>query len=126
MMAYATLYQQTALICNDQYYDGCFFPPAADPARPSAYAMLWTRDFEYTLEFLYVDFFDQKSREAALNQTLYIMEHQAMVNCGNACTSDQPMFQAKLIANLANFTRNSTLFCSNYEKLWAGLVSRFY
>jgi hypothetical protein len=46
--------------CVQPPYDGCFFPPAADPGRPAAYSMLWTRDFEYTMEFLY-PLFDEVS-----------------------------------------------------------------
>jgi len=66
--------------------------------------MLWTRDFEYTMEFLY-PLFDEVSRQAALDQTLYIMGTHGGVNCSEhhahstpvtdaACTNDEPMFQA--------------------------------
>jgi hypothetical protein len=39
------------------------------------------------------------------------------------CTSDEPMFQTKLVVNLANFTQNSTLFCSEFDMLWSALNS---
>ena len=56
---YGTMYQAEARECTgctncvQPPYNGCFFPPAADPGRPAAYSELWTRDFEYTLEYLY-------------------------------------------------------------------------
>ena len=33
------------------------------------------------------------------------------------------MFQTKLVVNLANFTQNKTLFCSEFDMLWSGLNS---
>jgi hypothetical protein len=64
---YATMYQAQARECTgctdcvQPPYEGCFFPPAADPGRPAAYSALWTRDFEYTMEFLY-PLFDETSK----------------------------------------------------------------
>jgi hypothetical protein len=138
---YATMYQAQARECTgctdciQPPYDGCFFPPAADPGRPAAYSALWTRDFEYTMEFLY-PLFDEVSKKAALDQTLYILRNRDAArlmgqNCSAphghsqtpVCTSDEPMFQAKLVVNLANFTQNKTLFCSNFDMLWRSLNS---
>ena len=129
---YATMYQAEArecsgcADCDPPPYDGCFFPPAADPGRPAAYSALWTRDFEYTMEYLY-PLFDQTSRQAALDQTLYIMRNRKAGNCsapgGVACTNDEPMFQAKMVVNLANYTANRTLFCDHVDQLWFGLHS---
>ncbi len=138
---YATMYQAQARECTgctdcvQPPYDGCFFPPAADPGRPAAYSALWTRDFEYTMEFLY-PLFDETSKQAALDQTLYILKTRAAArvmgqNCSAphghsgtpVCTSDEPMFQTKLVVNLANFTQNKTLFCSNFDMLWRSLNS---
>ena len=36
-------------------------------------------------------------------------------------TNDEPMFQAKMIANLAAYTNNATLFCMYAPQLWRGL-----
>eukprot|EP01052_Picozoa_sp_SAG31_P026207 SAG31_NODE_2358_length_5873_cov_12.058019_2_plen_621_part_00 len=132
---YATMYQAQARECTgctgcvQPPYDGCFFPPAADPGRPAAYSELWcvrfksdgtclflsiltstrrarnlaartyiactcacivsaltlsvslrTRDFEYTMEFLY-PLFDDISKRAALDQTLYILRNRPAGNC---------------------------------------------
>jgi hypothetical protein len=126
---YATMYQAEARECTgckdcvQPPYEGCFFPPAADPARPAAYSALWTRDFEYTMEFLY-PLFDETSRQAALDQTRYIMDNRAAGNCSRVgCTNDEPMFQVKMVVNLANYTSNKTLFCTYVDTLWFGLHS---
>jgi hypothetical protein len=131
---YATMYQAQARECTgctgcvQPPYDGCFFPPAADPGRPAAYSELWTRDFEYTMEFLY-PLFDETSRQAALDQTLYILHNRPAGNCSarphhtTPCTNDEPMFQTKLVVNLANYTNNKTLFCDHVADLWLSLDS---
>ena len=125
---YATMYQAQARECTgctgcvQPPYVGCFFPPAADPGRPSAYSALWTRDFEYTMEFLY-PLFDEISKQAALDQTLYILRNRPAGNCSAGCTNDEPMFQTKLVVNLANYTGNKTLFCDHVDALWLSLDS---
>ena len=50
------------------------------------------------------------------------MDHRAAFNCsGVNCTCDEMMFEVKMIANLANLTRNAPLFCRYVDTLWYGL-----
>ena len=66
------------------------------------------------------DVFDDISRQAALDQALYILRHRAAGNCTltrGSCTSDEPIFQAKMLANLANYTANGTLFCDHVDQV---------
>ena len=109
---YSRMYQAEARICSGAYYkgaQGCFYPPAADPQRPSAYSALWTRDFEYTMEFMW-DVFDTLGQLTAHEQAVFIVTARPVR--GNQGTNDEPMFQAKMISNLANYSGNSTLFCT--------------
>ena len=68
--------------------------------------------------------------QAALDQTLYILRNRPAGNCSARphhtipCTSDEPMFQAKLVANLANYTNNRTLFCDHVSALWLRCVPK--
>lgn len=136
LSTYVSLYQAEARECTGcknclpPPYEGCGFPPAADPGRPGAYSVLWTRDFTYTMETMY-PLFDAISRQAALNQTLYIMNYSnsAATYTGNCsvkpgvCSIDEPLFQVKMVVGLANHSGNRALFCGNVEKLWTGLRS---
>ena len=81
------------------------------------------------MEFLY-PLFDDVSKQAALDQTLYILRNRPAGNCSarahhnpGVCTNDEPMFQTKLVVNLANYTANRTLFCESVDALWLGLDS---
>lgn len=76
------------------------------------------------MEFLY-PLFDEVSKQAALDQTLYILRTRPAGNCSHhgVCTNDEPMFQTKLVVNLANYSNNRTLFCDNVDALWLGLNS---
>eukprot|EP01050_Picozoa_sp_SAG11_P011184 SAG11_NODE_1168_length_5617_cov_20.200254_2_plen_492_part_00 len=81
------------------------------------------------MEFLY-PLFDEISKQAALDQTLYILRNRPAGNCSarahhnpGVCTNDEPMFQTKLVVNLANYTGNKTLFCASVDALWLGLDS---
>ena len=64
------------------------------------------------------------SRKAALDQALFILDTRAAGNCAKlGCTNDEPMFQVKMVVNLANFSNNKTLFCDRVDALWFGLSS---
>ena len=117
-----------AKICDNAYYHGCYYPPAADESRPSAYSMLYTRDFEYTMEFLH-DVFDAEGWATAYNESLYIIDKEGPAPGGVA---DESIFRAKILANLALYYPaashggagagdNSALFCDRVVKVFAGL-----
>jgi hypothetical protein len=80
--------------------------------------MLWTRDFEYTMEFM-LPLMDSAALAATHQQANYILDTRPVVT--DVGPGDEPVFQAKMVANLANFTANSTLFCSRVGQLWKGL-----
>jgi hypothetical protein len=80
------------------------------------------------MEYMY-GLFDRTSQQTALNQTLYILESRPVGNCSkppSTCHGDEPMFQAKMLANLANVTNNKTLFCDHVELVWTGLNSVYH
>jgi hypothetical protein len=132
---YATMYQASARICGarNPYYQGCYYPPAADESRPQAYSMLYTRDFEYTMEFMH-DVLDDVGWATAYNESLHILDG-AQAPGGVA---DEPIFRAKILANLVLYyppppaafgaapNDNSAVFCQRVGKVYAGMVLLFF
>ena len=112
------------------------YPPAADPNDPSAYAFLYTRDFEYVLEFA-GSLMSGDELGIAAHGIADILLRNPAVPAGGYGVGDEMPFRVKLVVTFADLNRSASAFnrsapplaavgvCAALPGLWVGLNSSY-